>query len=55
MPKYDFVCINCDKTVELHQAYSATDIPECETCGYKMTKAYTPPAVHFKGGGWGGQ
>ena len=55
MPTYDFVCMNCDKTVEMHMAYDAMDMPTCETCGYKMVKVYTPPAVHFKGGGWGGQ
>lgn len=55
MPTYDFVCLVCDKTVEMRMAHDATDRPQCETCGSHMTKVYTPPAVHFKGGGWGGQ
>lgn len=55
MPKYDFVCLVCDKSVEMHLAYDSINRPTCETCGNFMTKAYTPPAVHFKGGGWGGQ
>jgi len=55
MPKYDFVCIHCDSTVEMHMAFDSTSAPECENCGNRMTKVYTPPAVHFKGGGWGGQ
>jgi putative FmdB family regulatory protein len=55
MPKYDFTCVPCDKTVEMHASYGATDLPICESCGCKMIKVYTPPAVHFKGGGWGGQ
>mgnify|MGYP006281219377 FL=1 len=55
MPTYDFVCLACDKTVEMLMAVDATDRPQCETCGNFMNKVYTPPAVHFKGGGWGGQ
>jgi hypothetical protein len=31
------------------------DRPACEKCGEFMIKVYTPPAVQFKGGGWGGQ
>lgn len=55
MPTYDFVCLVCDRTVEMHRAVDATDRPQCEECGNFMNKVYTPPSVHFKGGGWGGQ
>lgn len=54
MPKYDFVCVHCDRTVEMHMVFDSTDLPLCEVCGNRMTKVYTPPSVHFKGGGWGG-
>ena len=53
MPKYDFVCMSCDKTVELHFAFDALHRPSCEKCGEIMIKSYTPPTVQFKGGGWG--
>lgn len=55
MPKYDFTCIKCDRTVEMHVSFSATDRPICQGCGEFMIKSFTPPSVHFKGGGWGGQ
>jgi len=54
MPNYDFTCIPCDRTTELHMAYDAVDRPICEKCGEFMIKSFTPPAIHFKGGGWGG-
>jgi putative FmdB family regulatory protein len=55
MPKHDFVCMSCDKTVEMHMTFDAVTPPECESCGNRMSKVWTPPSVHFKGGGWGGQ
>lgn len=55
MPAYDFVCMKCDRTVEMHFAFDSVQRPTCSECGEFMTKSYTPPAVQFKGGGWGGQ
>lgn len=55
MPTYDFKCNTCDSIVEMRWAYDATDRPKCEKCGNDMSKSYTPPAIQFKGGGWGGQ
>ena len=56
MPKYDFKCDICeDSIVEMHLAYDVTERPNCDRCGNPMSKVFTPPAVQFKGGGWGGQ
>jgi len=55
MPNYDFVCMACDSTVEMHLTFDSVERPSCDKCGHYMTKVYTPPAVQFKGGGWGGQ
>lgn len=55
MPKYDFKCNTCDSVVEMKIAHDATERPVCESCGSNMVKVFTPPSVHFKGGGWGGQ
>jgi putative FmdB family regulatory protein len=55
MPMYDFTCMTCDKTTEMHMAFDATTCPICDKCGNFMIKAYTPPAIHFRGGGWGGK
>ncbi len=56
MPRYDFKCDYCEGSiVEMHLAFDATEKPVCDRCGYDMIKVMTPPAVHFKGGGWGGE
>jgi putative FmdB family regulatory protein len=55
MPKYDFTCVPCDSTVEMHLTFDTVTRPQCEKCGEFMAKVWTPPAVQFKGGGWGGQ
>jgi putative FmdB family regulatory protein len=55
MPKYDFICDPCGSTVEMHFAFDASSRPDCSKCGNAMSKVFTPPAVQFKGGGWGGQ
>jgi putative FmdB family regulatory protein len=52
MPRFDFKCTKCNSVVEL--IVTAGETPDCSTCNQPMTKQYTPPAIHFKGGGWGG-
>ena len=54
MPKYDFTCMKCDTTVEMQVGFDNVTRPTCEKCGEFLTKVWTPPAVHFKGGGGGG-
>jgi|FreactTroBogLake_1042271.scaffolds.fasta_scaffold00179_10 putative FmdB family regulatory protein len=55
MPTYDFQCPKCNTQVEMHFGYDSTHAPICVECGGTMNKNYTPPAVIFRGGGWGGQ
>lgn len=55
MPKYDFRCEPCDNPVEVHMTFDSLEKPLCQMCGLPMTKEFTPPSIHFKGGGWGGQ
>lgn len=54
MPNYNFVCRMCDKEYELYVGYDQDEFPKCETCDITLSKVFTPPAIHFKGGGWGG-
>ena len=54
-PVYDFKCFDCDTAVEMRVAVDSTDRPECSKCNKPMTKTFTPPAIHFKGTGWGHQ
>ena len=53
MPKYDYVCIECDKTEEITRSFSDPEnIPRCSNCGYSMTRVYTPAGIQFKGSGF---
>lgn len=54
MPIYVFKCLNC--YIELEQHFAIGDEPtvRCADCQQEMFKQFTPPAVHFKGDGWGG-
>lgn len=53
MPVYTFKCLNC--YIEIEQEFKLVDEPEvrCHDCQCYMQKQFTPPAVHFKGTGWG--
>lgn len=55
MPKYDFKCKSCLKTVE--EFFPIQDGPPpaivCE-CGGESFRVHTATATVFKGGGWGG-
>ena len=53
MPTYDFKCRMCDTNVEIKVVLD-DEFPKCEQCGVPLSKVFTPPAIHFKGGGWGG-
>ena len=44
--------MNCESVVEL--IITDDPFPKCEKCDVTLTKVFTPPAIHFKGGGWGG-
>jgi putative FmdB family regulatory protein len=52
MPRFDFRCLMCETVVEL--VVTDDPFPKCKTCDVTLHKVYTPPAIHFKGGGWGG-
>jgi putative FmdB family regulatory protein len=54
MPRYDFKCIECDSIVEIVMIDGDDPFPKCQKCNVTMSKVFTPPAIHFKGGGWGG-
>lgn len=55
MAKYDYFCQVCDKTVEVERPMAESE-PEdghiCPTCGYRMVKQYSLPAITFKGPGF---
>ena len=52
MPVYDYVCPNGHR-IEVMHGVSAEGPAKCPVCGAApMRKAFTAPAVHFKGSGW---
>lgn len=54
MPTYEFKCPQCYLTLEQHFAIGDEPTVRCGDCQQEMFKQFTPPAVHFKGDGWGG-
>ena len=52
MPLYEYQCQTCKRTLEKRQKFSDPELTECPTCGGRLEKLISAPAVQFKGGGW---
>ena len=53
MPLYDYDCANCGQRFEVLRGVHADPPTECPLCGGgPIKKAFTTPAIHFKGSGW---
>ncbi len=52
MPLYEYECTVCHKHTEKIQKFSDPEITACPTCGGKLERVLSAPAVSFKGGGW---
>ena len=52
MPIYEYVCDSCKKKTEVIQAMKAPRLRVCPQCGGKLTKAFSAPAIQFKGSGF---
>jgi len=52
VPIYDYVCETCGHVIEVVHRIDADGPGECPQCGGPMSKAFSAPAVHFKGSGW---
>lgn len=55
MPTYEFKCLKCHLTLEQHFTIDDEPTMRCFECQEEMVKQFTPPAIHFKGDGWGGK
>lgn len=53
MARYDYECKNCNRTEEVTRKITDNDPVLCIICLLPMKKLFSPPATHFKGGGWG--
>lgn len=52
MPMYEYVCGACGRKTEAIQRVGEKPLKICPHCGGKLKKAFSAPAVHFKGSGW---
>lgn len=52
MPIYEYDCASCGKRTEAIQRVGERPLKICPRCGGKLKKAFSAPAVHFKGSGW---
>lgn len=52
MPLYEYECKKCRRRVEKIQKYSDPILTICESCGGKLERLLSSPAIRFKGSGW---
>src|SRR6266496_5225901 len=52
MPIYEYVCQKCHRKTEVLQRLSERPLKICPHCGGKMKKAFSAPAIQFKGSGF---
>ena len=52
MPIYEYVCGKCHKKTEVIQRVGERKLKVCPHCGGKLTKAFSAPAIQFKGSGF---
>jgi putative FmdB family regulatory protein len=54
VPIYDYICSNCRQRTEFIHGIHEPGPRFCPACGAEgtLTKAFSTPAVHFKGSGW---
>jgi len=52
MPIYEYVCQSCGKKTEVLQGMREKPLKICPHCGGKLKKAFSAPAIQFKGSGF---
>ena len=52
MPLYEYQCEACHKRFEKIQKFSDPLIETCPSCGGRVNKLLSSPAIQFKGTGW---
>ena len=52
MPLFEYQCQKCGVKFEKIQKFSAPTSAKCETCGGKIERLLSSPAIQFKGTGW---
>lgn len=52
MPIYEYDCAACGRRTEAIQRVGEKPLKICPHCGGKLKKAFSVPAIQFKGSGW---
>jgi putative FmdB family regulatory protein len=52
MPLYEYLCTSCGHRFERIQKFSDPPLTECPSCGGRVEKQISSPAIQFKGAGW---
>ncbi len=52
MPLYEYECESCGARFEVIQKFSDHSVETCRTCGGKVRRLLSAPAIQFKGTGW---
>jgi putative FmdB family regulatory protein len=52
MPLYEYQCESCAHRFERIQKFSDPPIETCPSCGGRVKKLPSSPAIQFKGSGW---
>jgi putative FmdB family regulatory protein len=52
MPIYEYDCDSCKRRTEAIQNVGEKPLKICPHCGGKLKKAFSVPAIQFKGSGW---
>jgi putative FmdB family regulatory protein len=52
MPIYEFECRKCKAKLEVLQKMSDKPPVKCPTCGGRLERLHSAPAIQFKGSGW---
>ena len=52
MPIYEYVCGKCGQKTEVIQRVGEAPLKVCPHCGGRLKKAFSAPAIQFKGSGW---
>lgn len=52
MPIYEYACTSCGERTEERQSFTDPPLEECERCGGKLRKLYSPVGIVFKGSGF---
>ena len=52
MPLYEYQCESCNSLIERIQKFSDPPLETCPSCGGRLKKLLSSPAIQFKGSGW---